>query len=85
MFFFMLHITYSNPTPVKNDWRRYTHDDKYIEYFNLKAPEIENEIVNRNKRVSFWNELLPKLSVASRRYLGSPLKEIRSSGNFSTA
>ncbi|GJQ84466.1 hypothetical protein Trydic_g21024 [Trypoxylus dichotomus] len=62
-------ITYGNPAIQRiESWRRYVPDglnDRYVEYLNESRYKTDEEIISRNRRYSFWTQLLPKLSQIS--------------------
>nr|QIK02117.1 carboxylesterase 19 [Holotrichia parallela] len=71
-------INFGNPSPKKEDnWKRYSPNDYYVEYFNETNCKIDDEIISRNRRISFWTHLLPKLSQV-KSYSGSHPKELLS-------
>lgn len=53
-----------NPTPNNQMriWRKYSIDDPYVENFGNSNSYTSENKQERTQRVSFWNELLPKIS-----------------------
>ncbi|KAJ8975969.1 hypothetical protein NQ317_000673 [Molorchus minor] len=72
-----------NPTSnnVKaNSWRKYTAGDPYIEFFDTVNPNIISDQNNkRNKRVTFWNQLVPKIAQHTSTIAHNIPKELQNS------
>ncbi|KAK5644290.1 hypothetical protein RI129_008135 [Pyrocoelia pectoralis] len=56
-------IIFGNPTPGNQlkVWKRYNSNDEYIERLGIDVSHTNNEELARIQRVTFWNQLLPKI------------------------
>nr|WCC58157.1 carboxylesterase [Pharsalia antennata] len=59
-------VIFGNPTPNNvrvKPWTKYTMENPYVEIFEtIKSIDVKEETKKRTKRVTFWNDLLPKIA-----------------------
>nr|XP_022901143.1 carboxylesterase 4A [Onthophagus taurus] len=66
-------IIFGDPTPThENEWKRYTSNDHYVETFQPNIFKQEDDIIDRNRRISFWLNLLPVISQRDQVITTSP-------------
>ncbi|KAJ8917948.1 hypothetical protein NQ315_002643 [Exocentrus adspersus] len=76
-------VIFGNPTPNNvriKPWRKYTVGDPYIEIFqDTNSYNMNEESKLQNKRVTFWNQLLPKIAQRRNILANSIPKEFQNS------
>lgn len=55
-------------------------NEYHVEYFNTSKDKHGDEVLNENRRILFWTQLLPKMAQAKLSYPNTYSKELFTPG-----